>query len=83
MHLINMHQAKTHLSRLVRQACDGQEVIVGRAGEPLVRLVAFKAGAPKRKSGLLKGKIRIADDFEETPTDMINVFYGRDDAAAA
>ena len=83
MTLVNMHQAKTHLSRLVRQACNGQEVVIGRAGEPLVRLVAFKEKAPIRKPGVLKGKIRIANDFDKTQKELIDAFYGHDDASAA
>lgn len=77
MNVTNMHQAKTHLSKLVDAALSGQEVIIGKAGKPLVRLVPFvKAKKKRRKSGYWKGKkIWISDDFDELPEDMLNLFY--------
>lgn len=74
----NMHEAKTHLSKLVQQALDGEEVVIAKNGTPLVKLVPCE---PESKGlrpppGLWKGKIWIADDFDETPQDIIDMFEG-------
>lgn len=71
----NMHEAKTQLSRLVEQALAGEEVVIARAGKPLVRLVPVVEDKPRRQLGRLKGKIHIAPDFDETPQDIIDSFY--------
>jgi len=71
----NMHEAKTQLSRLVERALAGEEVVIARAGKPLVRLVPVVEEKPRRQFGRLKGKIRIAPDFDETPQDIIDSFY--------
>ena len=61
---INIHEAKTHLSRLVEQAAAGQEIIIAKAGKPMAKLVALTP-APKPKTlGLLQGKLWIAPDFD-------------------
>lgn len=63
MTTVNIHQAKTHLSRLLEDVARGDELIIAKAGKPVARLVSVK-GAPKRSPGYLKGKIRIAADFD-------------------
>jgi prevent-host-death family protein len=60
---INIHEAKTHLSRLVEQAAAGREVIIAKAGKPLARLVPLANVARPKKLGQLKGKITVPDDF--------------------
>lgn len=62
MEVVNIHQAKTHLSRLLEQVAKGEEVVIARSGRPVARLVAI-SDAPRRP-GRLKGKIEIADDFD-------------------
>lgn len=76
--LVNMHQAKTHLSRLVEQAAAGEEIIIGKAGRPVARLVAYKADRGPRVPGSMKGRIRMAEDFDETPAWLIDSFEGRE-----
>ena len=72
---MNIHEAKTHLSRLVDEVCKGQELILAKAGRPLVKLVPLKTVKPKRTPGFLKGKIRIAADFDAPlPQDWLNDF---------
>lgn len=73
MHTINMHEAKTHLSALVEEALRGEEVVIARAGKPLVRLAPVTL-APKRVAGRMRGKIRLAPDFDETPQSVIDLF---------
>ena len=70
----NMHEAKTQLSRLVEQAMAGEEVIIARAGKPLVRLVPIVEEKPRRQLGNLRGKIRMAADFNDTSQEIIDSF---------
>jgi prevent-host-death family protein len=64
MKMVNLHAAKTHLSRLIDEAAGGEEVIIARAGRPVVRLVPFAPRTRRRKAGTLKGQIRIARNFD-------------------
>ncbi len=75
---INIHEAKTNLSRLLAEVADGAEVVIAKAGKPLAKLVPIKPAAPVRKPGYLKGKIKIAGDFDEPlPADILDAFEGR------
>lgn len=70
----NMYQAKTHLSRLVEKALEGEEVILAKAGKPLVRLVPYEEKSEPLKIGLMAGKITIPDDFNELSPEMEEIF---------
>lgn len=72
--IVNMHDAKTRLSELVKRVLAGEEVIIGRAGKPVARLVPFDR--PERKPGRLAGRLEVADDFDETPPDVVSSFEG-------
>ena len=61
---INIHQAKTHLSRLVEDVASGNEVLIAKGGRPMARLVPLGRDETPRRPGLLKGKLRISDDFD-------------------
>lgn len=63
MEVINVHQAKTHLSRILEQVLAGEEIVIARNGEPVAKLVPLSK-APRRP-GRLKGKIRIGESFDE------------------
>jgi prevent-host-death family protein len=67
--IVNMHQAKTTLSRLVARALDGEEIVIARNGEPLVKLVPVPKEAKPRVPGRSKGKIWIAPDCFDPMTD--------------
>lgn len=74
--LVNMHEAKTHLSRLVEQVEAGEEIVIGRAGRPVARLVPYvRAGGP-RTPGALRGTIWLADDFDATEAWLLDAFDG-------
>ena len=78
MAIVNIHQAKTHLSRLVEEVSAGKELIIGKAGKPLAKLVPLKPAKPVRKPGFLKGKIRIAGDFDKPlPASVVAALEGR------
>jgi prevent-host-death family protein len=70
--LVNMHKAKTDLSRLVARALDGEDVVLTRSGKPVVRLVPIRR---ERTAGLARGKVRIAEDFDAPlPDDVLECF---------
>lgn len=73
---VNVHQAKTHLSRLLERAERGDEVIIARAGRPVAKLVPFRARRSSRRLGLWKGQGFIAPDFDETPEELVRLFEG-------
>ncbi len=74
---INLYEAKTALSALVDRAAAGEEIIIAKNGRPMARLVPFGARAIARVPGLLKGQIRIADDFDAAlPDDIARAFRG-------
>jgi prevent-host-death family protein len=68
--VVNMHQAKTTLSRLVERALAGEEVIIGRNGKPLVRLVPIPSKVAPRVPGRSKGRVWISPDFELTDEEI-------------
>jgi prevent-host-death family protein len=70
MHITNISDAKAKLSALVEKAIAGQEVIIGKAGKPVAKLVRYELSENDRVPGALRGKIEIADDFDELPDDI-------------
>ena len=77
MRPVNIHQAKTQFSKLIEAAILGTEVIIAKAGKPVAKLVAITEEKPKRRFGLLKGKMKIAKDFDAPlPEDILSAFEG-------
>ena len=66
MRTVNMHEAKTHLSRLVKAAADGEPFVIARAGKPVVKVVALEApeAGAMRRIGFLAGRISVPEDFD-------------------
>lgn len=76
MGAINVHDAKTHLSRLLARVERGEEFILARAGRPVARLVPIVPARP-RKPGAWKGKVRYGDDLPDPlPAELAELFYG-------
>jgi len=61
---VNIHEAKTHLSRLIERVEAGEEITLARAGRPVARLVPYPRRTSPRRPGLLRGRIRVAEDFD-------------------
>ena len=75
MTLVNVHQAKTQLSRLLARVQAGEEIVIARAGRPVARLVPVEAPVGKRVPGSAAGRIRISDDFDTPlPDDVLDSF---------
>ena len=76
MQIINIHEAKTTLSKLIERALNGEDVIIAKAGKPVVKLVAYKKELKPRKLGLWKGKVWVSDDFDDEDPEINKLFYG-------
>ncbi len=78
MQIVNIHKAKTELSKLIEEALKGEEIVIAKAGKPVVRLLPYKPPLKKRKPGRYKKKIWIAPDFNVTPEEVIKSFEGKE-----
>jgi prevent-host-death family protein len=76
MQLVNVHQAKTQLSKLLDQVESGEEVLIARHGKPVAKLSPVEEALPPRQPGALKGKIWIADNFDDFDEELDEMFYG-------
>ena len=72
---VNIHEAKTHLSKLLARVSEGEEIIIARNGKPVARLVPVEVEPKQRPLGIFKDQIWIASDFNETPEEIIDLFY--------
>jgi prevent-host-death family protein len=78
MPIINVHAAKSQLSRLLNAAAAGEDVIIAKAGKPVARLVPIEARKERRKLGTLAGQLRVPDDFDDPlPDEILDAFEGR------
>lgn len=81
MRVVNIHEAKTHLSRLVEQAAEGETFIIAKAGKPMVRVVALEEpvekAAPSR-FGFLRGQLKVPDDFDTMGQEEIEKMFQGD-----
>lgn len=75
---INIHEAKTHFSKLLRRVAAGEEIVIARAGKPVARLVPAVEPRRPRELGRHRGEIWMADDFDTLPEDILADFEGRD-----
>lgn len=78
MQITNISEAKASLSKLIEKALHGEEVIIGKAGKPVVKIVPFEIDTSPRQLGVgnWRGKLWIADDFDELPDDLLRQFTG-------
>jgi prevent-host-death family protein len=78
MHITNITEAKAHFSALIDKVLKGEEIIIGKAGKPVAKIVRYERCELPRQPGALKGKIKIADDFDQLPDDIAEAFGMRD-----
>ena len=73
---VNIHEAKTHLSKLVDQAVKGEAFVIAKAGKPLVKVTALDAPAAPRRLGFLAGEIAVPEDFDRIGEAEIEALFG-------
>jgi len=78
MRKVNVHEAKTQLSKLLEQVEQGERVVISRAGEPVAVLSAYKQAVRPRRLGLFAGQARIHDAFDVLPADIAAAFEGEE-----
>ena len=77
MHTVNIHEAKTHLSRLIEQAVKGEPFVIAKAGKPLVKVSALDAPSAQqvRRLGFLTQQIKVPDDFDQMGSEVIETLF--------
>lgn len=77
--MVNIHEAKTHFSKLLRRVAAGETIVIARGGVPVARLVPEPSGAEARSLGLFRGEVTWAEDFDAPlPSDLLEAFEGAD-----
>ena len=76
MKTVNIHEAKTHLSKLVERVSKGEEIIIAKAGKPVARLVREMPGKHQRALGTMRGKFVVPEDFNDPLPEFERLFYG-------
>ena len=74
MEMTSLQEAQTHLPQLIERAVAGEEIIIGDAGKPLAKIIGYGPSVLERVPGALRGKIKIAEDFDELPDDIAKAF---------
>jgi antitoxin (DNA-binding transcriptional repressor) of toxin-antitoxin stability system len=74
MYQVNIHQAKTNLSKLIKKVINGEEVIIAKGNIPLVKMISLSSHKPKRKIGSAQGVVSISKDFDEPLDDFKDYF---------
>lgn len=80
MKIVNIYEAKTHLSRLLREVASGTEIVIAKDGHPVARLVPIEPAAGKRELGFAADRVTVADDFDAPLPDQL---HGAFDASSA
>ena len=70
MRQVNIHEAKTHFSKLLKEVLKGEEIIIAKGNKPIAKLISIEGKKPQRKLGTAKGKIKISSDFENPLPDF-------------
>lgn len=76
MHIFNVHEAKTHLSKLLKLVEEGEEVIIAKAGKPVVEMKKASKKPADRQFGMFKGKIEVPDNFNDEDPEINKMFFG-------
>ena len=76
MQITNISEAKNHFSKLINRVVAGEEVIIGKAGKPVAKIIPYDQSEEPRRGGQWRGKVKIADDFDELPEEFLAAFHG-------
>jgi prevent-host-death family protein len=74
--VVNIHEAKTHFSRLLERVARGEEIVIGKAGRPVAKLVPYRDDTRPRTPGVWQGQVHIDEDFDELPPEIAAAFRG-------
>jgi len=74
--IVNVHEAKTHLSALLERVAAGEEIVIGKSGKPVAKLVPYDGASGARVPGGWEGRVRMAPDFEELPEEIAAALRG-------
>lgn len=77
---VNIYEAKAQLSKLIDRALAGEDIVIARAGTPMVRLIPVRQSAPRRVPGSARGQIHLADDFDDDLPEEIAAAFGGESA---
>lgn len=77
MRQVNVHEAKTELSKLLEEVEGGERIVIARAGKPVAILTAYRSATRKRRLGLFAGQARMHEDFDDLPSELRDMFEGR------
>ncbi|MSP81179.1 MAG: type II toxin-antitoxin system Phd/YefM family antitoxin [Rhodospirillales bacterium] len=78
MKTVNIHDAKTHLSKLIARVRKGEEIVLAKAGKPVAKIVPFESGPKRRVPGSARGLFALSDDFDAPlPDDILDAFEGK------
>lgn len=76
MKMVNIHDAKTHFSKLINRALNGEEIVIARGGKAIIKLTPYFENLPVREGGQFSGLITIAEDFDAPlPSELLKQFY--------
>jgi prevent-host-death family protein len=75
MKTVGIFEGKTHFSALIDEAAAGATIVVTNKGKPVAKIVPFEDNAARREFGFDNGRVQIADDFDDTPADLLKAFY--------
>ena len=81
MNVVNIHEAKTHLSKLIEKAAQGEPFVIAKAGKPMVKVIAVDAPTEKKKKrlGFMRGKFSVPDNFDRLyEREIEEMFYGKE-----
>jgi prevent-host-death family protein len=74
--LVNIHDAKTHFSKIINQVLNGEDIVIAKGGKPLVRLTPYSSEPEFRHGGQFKGLIKVSDDFNDPlPDEILKLFH--------
>ncbi|MFM2312638.1 MAG: hypothetical protein RLZZ04_1914 [Cyanobacteriota bacterium] len=80
MKISNIHEAKSQLSKLIESALAGEEIVIAKAGKPLVKLIPYEENKQPRTPGGWEGQVIMSKDFDdELPTNLLNLFAGEEE----
>ncbi|MBN1290434.1 MAG: type II toxin-antitoxin system Phd/YefM family antitoxin [Candidatus Latescibacteria bacterium] len=69
---VNIHEAKTHFSKLIKKVIDGEEIVIAKSNKPIAKIISINKPKPKRILGAAKGKIKISSDFDAPIEDFVD-----------